>query len=234
MAKPLSLIDRLIISVATHLAYGLIKLWFLTCRVRTDRRELYDQWVNSEKPVIIVTWHRASIFFVQFFGSHRPMIMFSRSKDGEYLARFAQMFGVQPVRGSSSRGGATALREMTQYLKKGGKACASVLDGPRGPAREAKKGMIVLAMETGAPIIPIIWSAKRVFTFKKSWDKTMLPLPFSTIMITAADPIFVPPDLSPQTQENYRVKMETILNQLTDEADRICGYQPPERVAKRR
>jgi lysophospholipid acyltransferase (LPLAT)-like uncharacterized protein len=188
---------------------------------------MYLQWVKSDKSLIVVTWHRASIFFVQFFGSHRPMIMFSRSKDGEYIARFAQMFGVQPVRGSSSRGGAAALREMTNYLKKGGKVCASVLDGPQGPARVAKKGMVVLAMETGAPIIPIIWSANRVFTFKKTWDKTMLPLPFSTIMITAADPIFIPPDLGPEDQEAYRIKIENSLNQITDDADRNCGYQPP-------
>lgn len=231
---PLSFKDRLLISLSTHTAFWLIKGWFKTCPVRTNRQDIYDQWVNSDRPMIVVTWHRASIFFVQFFGSLHPLIMFSRSKDGEYLARFARMFGVQPVRGSSSRGGAAALKEMINYLKKGGKVCASVLDGPRGPARVAKKGMVVLAMETGVPIIPIIWSADRVYTFKKSWDKTMIPLPFSPIMITAADPIFIPPDLDPGTQEGYRLQIENTLNQLTDEVDRICGYAPPEGSGKRR
>ncbi|MBI5605136.1 MAG: lysophospholipid acyltransferase family protein [Deltaproteobacteria bacterium] len=223
----LSFKDRLSISLATNTAAGLFKVWFKTCPVRIIRPEIFKDWAYTDRQVIAVTWHRSAIFFVNFFGPIRPMILFSRSKDGEYLACFAQKFGVQPVRGSSSRGGAEALREMIDHLKNGGKACATVLDGPRGPARIAKKGMILLAMETGVPIIPIIWSAPRVWTFKKSWDKTMIPMPFSPITINCSDPIYVPQKLDPAGLEVYRQKVEEILNRLTDEVDQICGYRPP-------
>jgi len=223
----LSFKDRLAISLVTNTAAGLFKIWFKTCPVQVTRPEIYEKWAYSDRQVIAVTWHRAAIFFVNHFGPIHPMIMFSRSKDGEYLARFAQKFGVQSVRGSSSRGGAEALKEMIDFLKNGGKACATVLDGPRGPARVAKKGMIVLAMETGVPIIPIIWSAPRTWTFKKSWDKTMIPMPFSRIILNCTDPVYIPPKLDSSGLEHYRLKIEERLNFLTDEVDQICGYHPP-------
>jgi lysophospholipid acyltransferase (LPLAT)-like uncharacterized protein len=214
------------ISLVTNTGAGLLKIWFKTCSVRITRPDLYREWVLSDRQLIAVTWHRAAIFFVHYFGSLHPKILFSQSKDGEYLARFAQKFGVQPVRGSSTRGGVEALREMIDYLKKGGKACATVLDGPTGPARVAKKGMMGLAMGTGIPIIPIIWSASRVWTFKKSWDKTMIPLPFSRITIHCSDPIYLPAELNKAGLEAYRLQVEKTLNRLTDEIDCLCGYRP--------
>jgi lysophospholipid acyltransferase (LPLAT)-like uncharacterized protein len=223
----LSFKDRLVISLATNTAAGLFKLWFKTCPVQITRPEIYQEWALTDRQVIAATWHRSAIFFVYHFGPIHPLIMFSRSKDGEYLTRFAQSFGVKPVRGSSSRGGAEALNEMITYLKNGGKACATVLDGPRGPARVAKKGMIVLAMETGIPIIPIIWSAPKVWTSKKSWDRTMVPMPFSPIIINCIDPITIPPKLDPDELEAYRLKVEETLNHLTDEIDQLCGYRSP-------
>lgn len=223
----LSFKDRLAISLVTNTASGLFKLWFKTCPVRITRPEIYEAWAYTDRQVIAATWHRSAIFFVYYFGPIRPLIMFSRSKDGEYLTRFAQKFGVKPVRGSSSRGGTEALNEMIAYLKNGGKACATVLDGPRGPARVAKKGLIVLAMETGVPIIPIIWSAPRVWTFQKSWDKTMVPMPFAPITINVTDPIYIPPNLAPGDLETYRLKVEETLNRLTDEVDQMCGYRTP-------
>jgi lysophospholipid acyltransferase (LPLAT)-like uncharacterized protein len=223
----LSFKDRLSISLSTNTAAGLFKVWFSTCSVKITRQDLFEKWAYSDRQVIVVTWHRAAIFFVHYFGSLHPMIMFSRSKDGEYLARFAEKFGVQPVRGSSNRGGVEALREMNDFLKNGGKACATVMDGPRGPARVAKKGMVALAMETGIPIIPIIWSSSRTWTFKKSWDKTMIPKPFSKIILHCSDPVYVPPNLDSAGLESYRLRIEERLNLLTDEVDRMCGYQTP-------
>lgn len=223
----LSFKDRLAISLVTNSAATLFKIWFKTCSVTITRPEIYEEWALTDRQVIAVTWHRAAIFFVHYFGPIHPMIMFSRSKDGEYLARFAEKFGVRPVRGSSSRGGLKALGEMIDFLKNGGKAGATVLDGPRGPARVAKKGMVALAMETGVPIIPIIWSSSRTWTFKKSWDKTMIPKPFSKIILHCSDPVYVPPNLDSAGLEVYRLQIEEHLNLLTDQVDQMCGYQPP-------
>jgi lysophospholipid acyltransferase (LPLAT)-like uncharacterized protein len=224
---PLSFKERLAISLVTNGAADLFKVWFKTCSVHITRPDLYEEWAYSDRQIIAVTWHRAAIFFVHYFGPIHPMIMFSRSKDGEYLARFAEKFGVQAARGSSSRGGIEALREMIDFLKSGGKACATVLDGPRGPARVAKKGMVALAMATGVPVIPIIWSSSRAWTFKKSWDKTMIPKPFSKIILHCSDPIYVPPNLDSAGLEPYRLRIEEGLNRLTDEVDQMCGYHLP-------
>jgi hypothetical protein len=183
-----------------------------------------QEYLLSDRPVIAGTWHRAAIYFLYYFGRLQPMIMISRSKDGEMLAQYAAALGVIPVRGSSSRGGRDALEQMRHHLVNGGKACATVLDGPRGPARVAKKGMIVLAKHSGVPLVPLIWSARRTLTLKNSWDRTMLPLPRSRVCVSVGEPIHIPSDASSKDLERYRRLVEDRLNAMTAEVDRRCGY----------
>jgi lysophospholipid acyltransferase (LPLAT)-like uncharacterized protein len=152
-------------------------------------------------------------------------MMISQSKDGEILAQYASGFGVVPVRGSSGKGGRDALEQMRLYLQGGGKACATVLDGPRGPAYVAKKGMIYLAKLTGAPLIPSIWSANRTITLRNSWDKTVLPLPWSRVYVAFGEPILIPTDSSSKDLERYRRLVEERLNTMMAEVDRRCGYR---------
>ena len=146
-------------------------------------------------------------------------------KDGEILAQYAAGFGVVPARGSSHKGGRSALKQMQHYLSGGGKACATVLDGPQGPAYVAKKGMIHLAKHSGAPLIPLIWSADRVLTVRDSWDKTMLPLPWSRVCIAFGDPITIPADAGSQDLNYYRKLVQDRLNAMTIEVDRLCGQR---------
>ena len=203
----------------------LVRLWFSTCRVTMLNERIYHEYFLSDIPIVGGTWHRASIYFLYFFGDLRPMIMISQSKDGEMLAQYATGFGVVPARGSSHKGGRDALEQMRGYLLRGGKACATVLDGPRGPAYVAKKGMIHLAKLTGAPLIPLIWSATRVITIRDSWDKTMLPLPWSRVCLAFGEPIHIPADTSGQALEYYRQLVQDQLNSMMAEVDRRCGYK---------
>lgn len=203
----------------------LVRMWFNTCRVTIIDEAAYKDYLYGNKPVVVGTWHRASIFFLYYFGPLHPMIMISQSKDGEILAQCASGFGVVPVRGSSGKGGRDALKRMKDYLTSGGKACATVLDGPQGPAYVAKKGMILLSKLTGAPFIPAIWSATRALTLRNSWDKMILPLPWSRIYIAAGDPIHIPANATNSELENYRKQIEDQLNTLMDELDRRCGYR---------
>ncbi len=153
------------------------------------------------------------------------MIMFSRSRDGDLLAGFAQRLGIVPVRGSSGHGGKKALEIMAESLKANRiiKA-ATVLDGPRGPRFTAKKGMIVLARDTGAPLLPIIMSAKPAITLEKAWDKTVLPLPFSRILVSYRRPWIIPPDARGDKLEKVRLEVEKTLNEMMMEADKKIGY----------
>ncbi len=203
----------------------LVRVWFKTCRVTMLNERVYHEYFLSDKPIVGGTWHRAAIYFLYFFGDFRPMIMISQSKDGEILAQYAAGFGVVPARGSSQKGGRDALEQMQRYLLSGGKACATVLDGPRGPAYVAKRGMVHLAKLTGAPLIPLIWSANRVLTLRDSWDKTMLPLPWSRVCVAFGEPIVIPADTRSQDLEYYRQLVQERLNGMMAEVDRLCGYQ---------
>lgn len=203
----------------------LVRLWFSTCRVTILNERIYHEYFLSDIPIVVGTWHRASIYFLYFFGNFRPMIMISQSKDGEMLAQYAAGFGVIPARGSSQKGGRDALEQMRGYILSGGKGCATVLDGPRGPAYVAKKGMIHLAKLTGAPLIPLIWSANRVITIKDSWDKTMLPLPWSKVYVAFGEPIDIPAETSSRALEYYRQLVQDQLNSMMEEVDRRCGYR---------
>ncbi len=202
----------------------LVRIWFDTCRVTIINEQIYREYAANDTPVVVGTWHRAAIYFLYFFGHFRPMIMISQSKDGEILAQYSSGFGVVPVRGSSGKGGREALEQMRLHLATGGKACATVLDGPRGPAYVAKKGMIVLSMLTGSPFLPVIWSANRTLTIRNSWDKMILPLPWSNVCITVGEPIHIPADASSEELENYRQLVEDRLNTMMAEVDRRCGY----------
>jgi lysophospholipid acyltransferase (LPLAT)-like uncharacterized protein len=203
----------------------LVRIWFDTCKVSMINEQVFREYASNDTPVVVGTWHRAAIYFLYFFGHFHPMIMVSQSKDGEILAQYTSAMGAIPARGSSSRGGKEALKQMRHHLSSGGKACATVLDGPRGPAYVAKKGMIVLAMQTGSPFIPAIWSANRTITLRNSWDKMILPLPWSRVSMAFGDPIHIPTETSGEELEHYRQLVQDILNSMTAEVDRRCGYR---------
>jgi len=220
--------ERIKFWLVSQLAARLLRLLFSTCRNQILRPDLVEKFFDAGKPGIGVTWHRGAIYALYFFGPVHPAIMISRSRDGEYLARYLQIMGGVPVRGSSSRGGLAALQEMADYInQKQGRYAATVADGPRGPACQAKKGMIALAMRTGLPLVPMMWSAKRVWVLKNTWDRTMIPKPFAKVVLTAGREFSYPPDLKGPQLEAARQELEDELNRIKDELDAITGYREP-------
>ncbi|MBS3758946.1 MAG: lysophospholipid acyltransferase family protein [Desulfobacterales bacterium] len=215
---------RLIVSLATII----LKIWFSTCRIKIIGQDLHDRYVTGKGGTVGATWHRNAIFLVWFFGPLRPMIMFSRSKDGELLADFAEKLGTIPVRGSSSHGGFEALKTMVDFLKKPGvRKAATVLDGPRGPRFVAKKGMLALAKEAEVPLLPIMASAWPAITIKKAWDQPLIPLPFSRVTVLYGEPWIIPKNISYDDLEKMRGDFENLLNDMMREADRDTGYRRP-------
>jgi len=220
--------QRLLYWLVVNLGGRLLRLIFATCRVEILSPEEKKRYFDEGRPAIGVTWHRAAIFCLYYFGPQRAAIMVSRSRDGEYLARFTEMMGCIAVRGSSQRGGHAALMAMVDFLKSGqGLYAATVADGPRGPRYRAKKGMIALAMHTGLPLIPLMWSSNRVWVFKKAWDRTMIPKPFAKIKIMAGRELSFPPQMTSEQIEAARRELEDELNRLRDHLDRLSGYQDP-------
>ena len=231
MAAPdkFSLKHRMLSGLAAFLASWLMRAMFATCRVEMLSPEKEDKYFGGGLPAIGVTWHRAAIYFLYYFGPRRAAVMISRSKDGEYLARFAAKMGIVPVRGSSQRGGFQALLEMAELLNTGEvKYAATVADGPRGPRYHAKKGMISLACRTGLPLIPLAWSSDRVWVFKKAWDRTMVPKPFAKIKILAGRELRYPDDMTPAQMEGARAELEQELMRITGEVDKLAGFKDPD------
>jgi lysophospholipid acyltransferase (LPLAT)-like uncharacterized protein len=152
-----------------------------TCRVHIFGREIEKKYFeeNPDQSLIYASWHRGVIYSV-FFYRNRPFVgMASTSDDGEIAAQGAKRFGWKVVRGSSTRRGSQALREMISMTQKGYRA-GIVVDAPRGPAHVSKPGVIILAKMSGLPLLTGMWSADRYWRVG-SWDRTIIPKPFSYI-----------------------------------------------------
>ena len=136
-------------------------------------------------------WHSR---LLGLFYTHRGMgngAMVSKSFDGEWIARIGTKLGYHIFRGSANRGGAAALVTMLRDQHSGD--LALTVDGPRGPAKKVKPGAIMLAAHTGLPIVPISYMPSRAWRLK-SWDRLILPKPFSTITVRYGAPISIPSD----------------------------------------
>jgi len=215
---------------APWLAYTIVRIWFGTVRVKILNLSVYRDYFlknTGSRNVVAGSWHRHAIFFFYFFRTLGPRgIMISKSKDGEFTAKIAEHLGYTPIRGSSSRGGAAALQGLIEFMRVRGETrfCGTAVDGPGGPARVMKTGMLAVAKESGSWFIPMACSGTRVITFPKAWDRTIIPKPFSQILMDFGEPFIIPEDISPADMEKMRRRTGVILNKLTDNVDRICGY----------
>ncbi|MDR2550954.1 MAG: lysophospholipid acyltransferase family protein [Desulfobulbus sp.] len=207
---------RCALAIVPRMVYGLIRLWFATCRVKVRGDAPLRQYVQTGKTGIAVFWHYSFLFLFYYFRKFPSAIMVSASKDGEYIARLASLMGHVPVRGSSHRGGVKALKEMIERLRQGLNG-AIVADGSQGPARQAQAGCILMASKTGLPIFPVAWAARRVLIFN-SWDRTAVPLPFTTIVVRHGEPLWVEPGIGAEQVEAWRLEVEQRLNRLYEAA----------------
>ncbi len=140
--------------------------------------------------------------------------------DGSYVADALECVGIAPIRGSSSRGGAAAVREMLDAAR--GKDIAIATDGPRGPRRKVKYGIVYLASQTGRPIVPTAFSARRAWRVRGRWTDLLIPRPFTKLWLIGGDPIFVPAGLSRAELSDHRDKVQRAMDELTARADRLA------------
>ena len=182
-----------------------------------------EEWGNFEKAyaefpaTISALWHDRILLSSYFWRHKKIIVMVSRSFDGEYIARTAQRLGFGVVRGSSTRGGSTALAEMVELMKEGFSMTFTV-DGPKGPRYKAKRGAITLAKKTGVPVVPMIIETKNFWTVN-SWDKLRIPKPFTRAKVFLAAPIFVPADSDENELENKRRELQIKLDELVEIAE---------------
>jgi hypothetical protein len=208
---------RLMLAVGPPLFYLLANAIYRTCRITIIGKENEDQFLRQGKPSLFVSWHQGMLYYVHHFRNRNGIVMVSQSKDGEIIDRVRRLFGYQSARGSSTRGGKEALDVMIDTIKRTQCSGGLVADAPRGPFGIAKIGIIRLAKETGLPLIPVMWWASRKIIFN-SWDKALLPLPFSRIVFFYEPPIFVPADATNEQMENMRVDLTDQLNRMHKQA----------------
>lgn len=163
-------------------------------------------------------WHRDILIAAYAFRGRGFSVPVSRSRDGDLIAKLLVALGyAPPPRGSSSRGGASALRGLARLVK-GGTSVSLPVDGPRGPARRAKIGVASLARLTGVAITPYAFSARPCLRFG-SWDGTLLPLPFARVTGRFGAAILVDAQAEPRDEERIARLLDRDLDALTDELD---------------
>ena len=170
---------------------------------------------NGRRP-IMAFWHGRVLTATYYFRQRGIIVMISENFDGEWIARIIQQFGFRTSRGSTSRGGQRALLQLKREMERGYPSGFAV-DGPRGPARKAQPGAIWLAKLTGNPVVPFHMEAASYWSLK-SWDRTQIPKPFSTVALTVGEPIDVASDADEDALEAKRVELERSLFTLEQKA----------------
>ena len=167
-------------------------------------------------PVIYPFWHRCLIPACFLWRNKRIAVLTSTSFDGEYIARILDKFGYTPVRGSSTRGGVRGLLGIQKELESG-HAVAFTIDGPKGPMYVAKPGPVLLARVTGLPIVCFHVALEDPWVLTKSWDRFMIPRPFSRALLRISKLIHVPPDA--QDLDCYHQEMQAALDRAREYAE---------------
>ena len=207
------------------LAAEYLRLVWLTNRFSYEPADVYDQ-VEPQMPAIFAFWH-GQHFMTPFIKIkekeiHRAKVLISRHRDGEFNAIAAERLGIGTIRGSGDHGGAFhrkgglgAFKEMVRALAEGYNV-ALTADVPKR-SRVAGLGIIMLARESGRPIMPFAMATSR-FVRLNNWDRTTINLPFGRGALVGIETIFVPPDADSETMEKLRAQLEATLNEATRRA----------------
>jgi len=206
--------ERVTIRVADVAFYLAIRLIGPTLRIEAENEEKYREIIDSGRQPIIALWHDRIFAGVWYLRDRGLAVLTSKSKDGEYIARFLTRFGFGAIRGSSSRGGVRGLVEMIRLMREG-VPMAFTVDGPRGPRYVAKSGPAMLAKKTGNPILPFVIECSSFWTIN-SWDKLQIPRPFARAKVIYGEPIFV---REGEDVEEMRHELQTALDDLNGRAE---------------
>lgn len=198
---------------------ALINRWMGTLNYRMARyaKDTDPANCHANGPAIFVFWHEYIPVPLYLRPHCRMAVLLSMHQDAELLTQAAHFAGLETVRGSTHRGGATALMAMLNRGK--AKSLAITPDGPRGPRRILAPGCIYLSSRIQIPIIPIGVGYDKPWRYRRVWDQFAIPRPFSRARVVCGPRIQVPADLAREKIEEFRLRIEVVLNQITESAE---------------
>jgi lysophospholipid acyltransferase (LPLAT)-like uncharacterized protein len=213
---------RLLYAVVVHLGMTIIRLWWLSCRIRRIDGDEHLAAALAKAPSLVPCyWHQHQLFCTWYLLRQRarglmPGWLISPSVDGELGAMMVTRIGAKAIRGSSSHTGARALRDYYVALVKENISPVVTPDGPKGPRFKFKPGAILLAQMSGRPMLPMAYAASRAWLIK--WDKFVIPVPFARISIAVGEPRYVARVLDATAIERLQREMEQELLRLYKKA----------------
>lgn len=196
----------------------------VTWRVRVFFPEREVPRTRGRPGRIYSLWHGRMLCPAYHRRNQGAAVLVSRSRDGDILAGALGVLGYRAVRGSTSRGGAPALRRLLQALR-AGRDVGIASDGPRGPALRVQPGIIHLASRSGSPVVPLVFGAARAKTFA-SWDRFCLPYPFARVALVFGRPVTVPPEAGADGIEAKRLELEREMLWALQAADAAAKGRP--------
>ncbi len=204
-----------------RVAAGYMRLVNTTQRLHVTGQDGLGILTGEERSCVAMVWHnRILLGAVAGVGRHLS-VMVSRSRDGAYMANTIERLGYSTVRGSTSQGQLQSVRELVGLLKEG-RQIVMTPDGPRGPCYHLQRGPIEVARLSGAPIVPVGFTPSRVKRIG-SWDRLIVPLPFTEVAAVVGDPITIPADATKQEREALRAQVERTLCEVTRQSETLVG-----------
>ena len=206
----------------SHIAALFMRFIFYTSHIERHYSPAAESYLRGKKPAIFCFWHGRMIMqpFIRP-PHHKVTVMISQHRDGSFITAVMRRFRVGAARGSSKRGAREAMLTMLDIAARGDNLCFTP-DGPRGPNQVAAPGAAFAAAKTGYVLVPVSFSAPRHWR-NKSWDRFMVPKPFSRIHYRIGDPISVAADSDDAGVAAATARLAEALNILTAEADAACG-----------
>jgi lysophospholipid acyltransferase (LPLAT)-like uncharacterized protein len=211
--------DKTLLFIVPRFYSLVLRFLALTIRKKVFSPERPQKFWDQGQHIIAAFWHQRLLMMPFLPRRGKVGMLVSQHRDGEFIARAVKLFGVDSIRGSTTRGGISALRGMIRFFRAGGNI-AITPDGPQGPKHIVQVGVVELARQTGAPIVPVTYSASRRKVFR-SWDNFILPLPFCRVAYVWGEPLFVPREIDKDGLEESRLLLQERMRQITEEADRI-------------
>ena len=204
-----------VLKLGSSLLRYLVYLYSLTFRLTIVNEKPWRDYVEQGGKAVLCCWHQQffiSVYFARRYLKYKVVVMVSRSADGDLAARVVEAAKAYAVRGSSSQGGASAMKEMIERLKEKKSLVAfQILDGPRGPAGKVKPGIIAIGARADAIIVPVTITADRAW-YMKSWDRFMIPKPFAHVRVNFFPFMKVPP--FEENSEEFEQQRQILENTL--------------------